>query len=568
MKLMIRKCATTVRTLCCGLLVSAVLTAPAAAQDTETRPALPTVHGDTGIWFLPTAEVLPKGKISGSLFLENEHRPQGITRWVQFGPTVGVGVTDRLELFASYRGAGVERDHRPIFAPGAVYGGIAQDVPYANAGWTGLKGGPTFLGAKVNFLSQSRQQPIALALRGIVKIPTGSNLVHDGELNGIFDLIASGEIAEKVELTATGGFLWRRQPAAFQTQNSTTIGVGAAFPSRSRLRALVEASGELVNNGEMRRLGAATLPIGQDGSLPPLVSTTDDIGHIRAGLVWQGRSGWFVHYGLSYALSYASDDITTRDEPGSPWGYDVRIGFHPGTKKFVAPPPPPPPVAAAEPPPAAPVAAPPTPPANRNPSVTIVCNPCTVEVGKTLQVTANGTDPDNDPLTYRWTAPTGAFSAPAASSTMWTAPMQVGNVPLTVTVSDSRGGTANATVTATVTRPPQKTFTFDDVHFDFDKYNLKPEALKVLDDAVATLRENPELRLTIEGHCDSIGTVEYNLALGERRARTARDYLVSRGVAGSRFDTVSFGEESPKATNETAEGRAMNRRAALVVKIQ
>src|SRR5687767_9828418 len=105
MKLMIERCATTVRTLCWVLLLSAGLTASASAQDVETRPALPTVHGDTGLWFLPTAEVLPKGRISGSLFLENEHRPQGITRWVQFGPTVGVGVSDRLELFASYRGA-------------------------------------------------------------------------------------------------------------------------------------------------------------------------------------------------------------------------------------------------------------------------------------------------------------------------------------------------------------------------------------------------------------------------------------------------------------------------------
>ena len=74
--------------------------------------------------------------------------------------------------------------------------------------------------------------------------------------------------------------------------------------------------------------------------------------------------------------------------------------------------------------------------------------------------------------------------------------------------------------------------------------------------------------MTIEGHCDSIGTVEYNLALGERRANSVRDYLQSRGIAMTRLRTVSYGEERPLADNSTAEGRAMNRRAHLAVIIQ
>ncbi|MBM3778683.1 MAG: OmpA family protein [Acidimicrobiia bacterium] len=144
----------------------------------------------------------------------------------------------------------------------------------------------------------------------------------------------------------------------------------------------------------------------------------------------------------------------------------------------------------------------------------------------------------------------------------------MGNVPVQVTASDPRGGQATATTTLQVIRPPVKQIVFEDVHFDFDRYNLKPEAIKILDQAAQTLAENPELRVTIEGHCDSIGTVEYNLALGTRRSTAARDYLVSRGVAASRLETVSYGEERPKADNATAEGRALNRRAALVVNIQ
>jgi peptidoglycan-associated lipoprotein len=109
---------------------------------------------------------------------------------------------------------------------------------------------------------------------------------------------------------------------------------------------------------------------------------------------------------------------------------------------------------------------------------------------------------------------------------------------------------------------------FEDVHFDFDRFNLRPDALKILDDAVQKLQANPTLNVTIEGHCDSIGTVEYNLALGERRANSVRDYLASRGIGANRLRTVSYGEERPIADNNTAEGRAMNRRAHLAVIIQ
>jgi OOP family OmpA-OmpF porin len=74
--------------------------------------------------------------------------------------------------------------------------------------------------------------------------------------------------------------------------------------------------------------------------------------------------------------------------------------------------------------------------------------------------------------------------------------------------------------------------------------------------------------LTIEGHTCNIGTAEYNLALGERRAKAVRDYLVSRGVAADRLNTVSFGEEQPKYDNSREETRRLNRRAALVVRLQ
>jgi outer membrane protein OmpA-like peptidoglycan-associated protein len=119
-----------------------------------------------------------------------------------------------------------------------------------------------------------------------------------------------------------------------------------------------------------------------------------------------------------------------------------------------------------------------------------------------------------------------------------------------------------------VARPPVKSYTFEDVHFDFDRFSLRPEATRVLDEAVAAMKETGTLRLQIEGHTCNIGTAEYNLALGDRRASAVRDYLISRGVPQNRLTTVSYGEERPRHDNAREETRRLNRRAALVVNLQ
>jgi peptidoglycan-associated lipoprotein len=156
-----------------------------------------------------------------------------------------------------------------------------------------------------------------------------------------------------------------------------------------------------------------------------------------------------------------------------------------------------------------------------------------------------------------------------ARETPWTAPNQPGTVPVTVRVTcPSDGRTATDTVNIQVVRPEVKAITFEDVHFDFDRYSLRPEATRALDEAITALQANPTLRIEIEGHTCNIGTAEYNLALGERRATAVRDYLTSRGIAANRLTSVSYGEERPKHDNAREETRRLNRRAALVVRIQ
>ena len=95
--------------------------------------------------------------------------------------------------------------------------------------------------------------------------------------------------------------------------------------------------------------------------------------------------------------------------------------------------------------------------------------------------------------------------------------------------------------------------------------NLRPDAVAILDRVVDGLKQNPGMRIRIEGHASAEGTAEYNLALGERRAHRVQEYLVNRGIPAATLDTLSKGEESPKYDNTNEEGRSMNRRAEFVI---
>jgi peptidoglycan-associated lipoprotein len=112
----------------------------------------------------------------------------------------------------------------------------------------------------------------------------------------------------------------------------------------------------------------------------------------------------------------------------------------------------------------------------------------------------------------------------------------------------------------------RKAFENEDVHFDFDSSELTGAAKALLKDKAAWLTENASAAVTIEGHCDERGTTEYNLALGDRRATAAKAYLVDLGIAASRMDTISYGEEKPVDTGKTELAWAMNRRAHFVIK--
>jgi len=161
-------------------------------------------------------------------------------------------------------------------------------------------------------------------------------------------------------------------------------------------------------------------------------------------------------------------------------------------------------------------------------------------------------------------APTGATQSTAPQpATM--APGGTGTGSSPSQMAPSTGGTATP-----AERPNPAEFRADenlkDVFFDFDKYDIRPGDAKVLDSNASWLKSNPNHLVLIEGHCDERGTNEYNLALGERRAKSTMNYLVSQGVQASRITIISYGEERPVCTQKNEECWAKNRRAHFLVK--
>jgi peptidoglycan-associated lipoprotein len=135
-------------------------------------------------------------------------------------------------------------------------------------------------------------------------------------------------------------------------------------------------------------------------------------------------------------------------------------------------------------------------------------------------------------------------------------------------------GTGSGTASTTATQPsrgpvPGSKEDFvanvgDRVFFAFDKSDLSADARRTLERQAAWLRQWSNQRLTVEGHCDERGTREYNLALGERRANAAKDYLIAQGIAASRLSTISYGKERPVVLGSNEAAWAQNRRGVSV----
>jgi peptidoglycan-associated lipoprotein len=219
-------------------------------------------------------------------------------------------------------------------------------------------------------------------------------------------------------------------------------------------------------------------------------------------------------------------------------------------KKVVAPPPPPPP-----------------PPPVPSPVCTITPEPSTVEKGQSVTLSwtsQNATDLDLEPTVGKVQAQ-GSSSVTPEDSTTYT---------LTAT---GAGGSTSCTARVTVTVPPPPpppptppppppnfAASVKDAFFDFDKSDIRPDAAQALTSDADFLKAHPDIKFTIEGHCDERGSEEYNLGLGDRRATSAKNFLANLGVAADNMTTISYGKDKPFCTEHNEECWQQNRRAHLV----
>jgi peptidoglycan-associated lipoprotein len=223
-------------------------------------------------------------------------------------------------------------------------------------------------------------------------------------------------------------------------------------------------------------------------------------------------------------------------------------------KPVVQAPPPPPPAAA--------------PPAAR-PTVTLEASPTLIQKGETATLTWSSTNATSLSLSP------GGGSVSAEGSTRVT---PADSTTYTITATGP-GGSADATARVSVAPAPppapaahqptvQELFNKEvkDAFFDYDKADIRSDARDALSSTAQFLRSYPQVKVVLEGHCDERGSTEYNLALGDRRAAAAKQFVVSLGISADRIETVSYGKEKPFCTASNEDCYAQNRRGHFVMK--
>jgi hypothetical protein len=293
----------------------------AASTAEETRPATTTFLGDTGLWFVPTAEVLGHGKWSVSGYRRGTNYIQGYSNVGDFAGTVAVGIKGRAEVFTSFLvDTRIDRDVRPIFLPtNAQIGSFVDRYPRVTQVWTGDHVGDWYVGGKINLLSEFEQDPAAFAIRGIVKLPTGDDTagVGTGKADFLVDFIGSKDVRKIVELAGYAGYEWRGSPSGFDVPGAFRWGGGVGFPTRSPVRLSLELNGQLPTDDVATRTAALT---GVDGSVAPLTAATEKLTRATVAVTVQAPKGFFVGGGVSWNVPKETRDPAFSELSEKPFG--------------------------------------------------------------------------------------------------------------------------------------------------------------------------------------------------------------------------------------------------------
>jgi peptidoglycan-associated lipoprotein len=207
------------------------------------------------------------------------------------------------------------------------------------------------------------------------------------------------------------------------------------------------------------------------------------------------------------------------------------------------------------------------PPQPKAVTATLTANPGSIQAGQSSTLTWSTENADNVTLQ-------GAKVDPSGSQTV--SPTQSTDYHL---VATGPGGTQDATARVTVTQPPpppqnvtpppsdDEIFNqnVQDIYFDYDKAELRPESQQALAHAAQVINQHPGWRVRIEGNCDDRGSTEYNLTLGEERADAAKAYLSQQGISGDRLQPITYGKEKPVCTEQTEDCWQKNRRDHFVL---
>ena len=272
----------------CSLLFALPLTVSAQGGDAGTfgPTAGTSFAGDTGLWFVPTADVLPAGVFSAGVSHATESRDRNATKLSYTGITLARGFGGRTEVFGAWQ-AGTELDNRDAR-------------------------GDALAGVKVNLLSEKRRAPLGLALRGVAKLPIGDDRVTSGKADLLAEVVASRSLGPVVELAASTGYVLRGE-ADHTTSNGLRSGIGIGVMAHPSVRVFTEVHGEIYRD---------------DDAAARLVSPLDTPTMAAAGISWHFTRSMSVSAGLNRPIGGRSDVQGV--------GAMVRFGFRPGARRSPA----------------------------------------------------------------------------------------------------------------------------------------------------------------------------------------------------------------------------------------
>ena len=465
-------------------------------REFEIHPAAPTYGGDTGLFDLPSAYTLPKGKFSFSGYRNNLDRdPKDLDISIH-GISLGYGATSRLEIFGTlgFQNA-INAD--ALFQPGFV-----NDYPLVSTGWeTGL--GDVRLGMKYKILDDYEGQALGLALRGDVKIPTADEQLGlgTGKASGGVALVISKTIGYGADLHAAVGGRFDADPDQVDIGNAIHWGVGLNVPALWTIQLHAELTGTSYHGAVFEQTKPLDLVVGP--------------------LIW--IKGFFVRPAISWNLNF--NDRGLNSSAQSYTGRRISIGYHPGTKaREVA-------VSQAQ-----------RPAPNRPATVSCQADRATVPAGESVRWRATALDPDGDALRYTWTISTGRITGEGAEAvTETTGIVAPATLTATVAVDDGRGGGAQARCEVRIEPKAQVTtrsVTCVSAGFPRNLARLNNVDKACLDDVAVRMRQDPRSTLLIKGHAEA--GERHAEVLARKRAEAAKDYLVTeRRIEASRIVTRS-----------------------------